>query len=156
LRICRFLDHSIQIDSPQTSPCHWSDNLNFTIAADIQIIKSGFQLKVHYYRHKMDDSAEEPVNDNRNIPEKLQNIPMSNKKIEAWKVQVAKEKSIFVASNVKSIKYPSLFMSDIVKKLKKRPFFWTIYKGESPTSILSHFLVGVCAPREVNFLQSSS
>jgi len=60
-------------------------------------------LKVHYYRHKMDDSAEEPVNDNRNIPEKLQNIPMSNKKIEAWKVQVAKEKSIFGASNVKSI-----------------------------------------------------
>jgi len=28
---------------------------------------------------------------------------MSNKKIEAWKVYVAKEKSIFVASNVKSI-----------------------------------------------------
>jgi hypothetical protein len=28
---------------------------------------------------------------------------MSNKKIEAWKVQVAKGKSIFVASNVKSI-----------------------------------------------------
>ncbi len=28
---------------------------------------------------------------------------MSNKKIEAWKVQVAKEKSIFVASNVESI-----------------------------------------------------
>jgi predicted nucleic acid-binding protein len=46
--------------------------------------------------------------------------------------------------------------ADIVKKLKKRSFFWTIYKGESPTSILSHFLVGVCAPREVNFRQSSS
>jgi len=46
--------------------------------------------------------------------------------------------------------------TDIVKKLKKRSFFWTIYKGESPTSILSHFLVGVCAPREVNFRQSSS
>jgi hypothetical protein len=28
---------------------------------------------------------------------------MSNKKIEAWKVQVAKEKNIFVATNVKSI-----------------------------------------------------
>ena len=28
---------------------------------------------------------------------------MSNKKIEAWKIQVAKDKSIFVASNVKSI-----------------------------------------------------
>ena len=45
---------------------------------------------------------------------------------------------------------------DIVKKLKKRSFFWTIYNGESPTSILSHFLVGVCAAREVNFRQSSS
>ena len=28
---------------------------------------------------------------------------MSSKKIEAWKIQVAKDKSIFVASNVKSI-----------------------------------------------------
>jgi len=32
------------------------------------------------------------------IPEILQSIPMSNKKIEAWKVQVAKDKSIIVAS----------------------------------------------------------
>jgi len=51
----------------------------------------------------MDDRAEEPVNDNKDIPKKLQSITMSNKKIEAWKVQVAKDKSIFVASNVKSI-----------------------------------------------------
>ena len=28
---------------------------------------------------------------------------MNSKKIEAWKIQVAKDKSIFVASNVKSI-----------------------------------------------------
>jgi len=28
---------------------------------------------------------------------------MSNKKIEAWKIQVTEEKSIFVSSNVKSI-----------------------------------------------------
>ena len=39
----------------------------------------------------MDDAIKEPVNDNRDIPEKLQSIPMSNKKIEAWKVQVAKK-----------------------------------------------------------------
>ena len=32
------------------------------------------------------------------IPEILQSISMSNKKIEAWKVQVAKDKSIIVAS----------------------------------------------------------
>jgi hypothetical protein len=51
----------------------------------------------------MDDRIQEPVIDNRDIPEKLQSIPMSNKKIEAWKVQVAKGKSLFVASNVKSI-----------------------------------------------------
>jgi hypothetical protein len=51
----------------------------------------------------MDDRIQEPVIDNRDIPEKLQSIPMSNKKIQAWKVQVAKGKSLFVASNVKSI-----------------------------------------------------
>ena len=34
---------------------------------------------------------------------KLPSIQMSNKKIEAWKVQVAEGKSIFVALNVKSI-----------------------------------------------------
>jgi hypothetical protein len=39
----------------------------------------------------MNDAIKEPVNDNRDIPEKLQSIPMSNKKIEAWKVQVAKK-----------------------------------------------------------------
>jgi len=60
-------------------------------------------LKVHYYRHKMDDRAEEPVNDNKDIPKKLQSITMSNKKIEAWKVHVGKGKTIFVATNVKSI-----------------------------------------------------
>ena len=60
-------------------------------------------MKVHYYRRKMDDRIEEPVNDNRDISKKLQSIPMSNKKIEAWKVQVAKGKTIFVATNVKSI-----------------------------------------------------
>ena len=60
-------------------------------------------MKVHYHRHKMDDKIEAPVNDNKDIPEKLQSIPMSNKKIESWKVQVGKGKSIFVASNVKSI-----------------------------------------------------
>ena len=51
----------------------------------------------------MHDRIEEPVNDNRNIPEKLRRIPMSNKKIEAWKVQAGKEKTIFVATNVKNI-----------------------------------------------------
>jgi hypothetical protein len=51
----------------------------------------------------MDDRVKEPVNDNRNISAKLQGITMSNKKIEAWKVQVAKGKSVFVASNVMSI-----------------------------------------------------
>ena len=51
----------------------------------------------------MDDRAEEPVIDNRDVPEKLKSIQMGNKKIEAWKVQVAKEKTIFVATNVKSI-----------------------------------------------------
>jgi len=60
-------------------------------------------LKVHYYRRKMDDRIEEPVNDNRDISKKLQSIPMSNKKIEAWRVQFANGKSIFVATNVKSI-----------------------------------------------------
>jgi hypothetical protein len=60
-------------------------------------------LKAHYCQHKIDDRIEEPVNDNRNIPEKLWSIPMSNKKIEAWKVQAGKGKSIFVATNVKII-----------------------------------------------------
>ena len=46
----------------------------------------------------MDDRIKETVNDNKDIAEKLQSIPMSNKKIEAWKVQVAKDKSIIVAS----------------------------------------------------------
>ena len=35
--------------------------------------------------------------------EELQSTPMSNEKIEAWKGQVAKGKTVFVASNVKSI-----------------------------------------------------
>jgi len=51
----------------------------------------------------MDDRIEETVNDNIDIPEKLQSIPMSNKKIEAWKVQVGQGKTIFVATNVKNI-----------------------------------------------------
>jgi hypothetical protein len=51
----------------------------------------------------MDDGIEEPGNDIRKNPEKLQSIPMNSKKIEAWKIQIAKDKSIFVASNVKSI-----------------------------------------------------
>ena len=51
----------------------------------------------------MDDRIKEPVNDNKAIPEKLQSIPMSNKKIEAWKIQVVNEKTIFVASKVQSI-----------------------------------------------------
>jgi hypothetical protein len=51
----------------------------------------------------VDDRAEEIVNDNKDIPEKLQSITMSNKKIEAWKVHVGKDKSIFVASNAESI-----------------------------------------------------
>jgi len=51
----------------------------------------------------MDDKIEAPVNDNKDIPEKLQSITMSNKKIEAWKVHVGKGKTIFVATNVKSI-----------------------------------------------------
>jgi hypothetical protein len=49
----------------------------------------------------MDDRAEESIRSNN--PEELQSITMSNKKIESWKVQVAKGKTIFVASNVKSI-----------------------------------------------------
>ncbi len=60
-------------------------------------------MKVHYYQHKMNDRIEELVNDNRDIPEKLQSIPMINKKIEAWKVQAGKGKTIFVATNVKNI-----------------------------------------------------
>jgi hypothetical protein len=60
-------------------------------------------LEAHNHRHKIDDRIEKPVNDNRNIAEKFQSVPMSNKEIEAWKLQVAKDKSIFVASNVKSI-----------------------------------------------------
>ena len=51
----------------------------------------------------MDGRIEEPAKDNRYIPEKLQSLLMSNKKIEAWEIQVAKGKSIFVATNVKSI-----------------------------------------------------
>jgi hypothetical protein len=49
----------------------------------------------------MDDRAEESIRSNN--PEELQSITMSNKKIESWKVQVAKGKTIFVASNVNSI-----------------------------------------------------
>jgi hypothetical protein len=49
----------------------------------------------------MDDRAEEPIRSNN--PEELQGITMSNKKIESWKVQVARGKTIFVASNVKII-----------------------------------------------------
>jgi hypothetical protein len=41
--------------------------------------------------------------DDRNIPEKLRSIQMSNKKIEAWKVQAGKGKTVFVATNVKNI-----------------------------------------------------
>jgi hypothetical protein len=41
--------------------------------------------------------------DDRNIPEKLRSIQMSNKKIEAWKVQAGKVKTVFVATNVKNI-----------------------------------------------------
>ncbi len=67
------------------------------------ILRFEYQLKAHYYQQNMDDRIEEPVNDNRDIPEKLQSIPMSNKKIEAWKVQVGKGKTIFVATNVKNI-----------------------------------------------------
>ena len=52
--------------------------------------------------------------------------------------------------------YALLLSTDLVKKLRKSSFYWTLCRGESPTSILSHFLVGVCAPREVNFRQSSS
>jgi hypothetical protein len=51
----------------------------------------------------MDGRIEEPVNENKDIPKKLQSIPMSNKKIEAWKVQVGKGKTIFVATKVKTI-----------------------------------------------------
>ena len=58
-------------------------------------------MKVYYHRHKMDDRIEEPIRIAN--PEELQSITMSNKKIEAWKVQVAKGKTIFVASNVKII-----------------------------------------------------
>jgi hypothetical protein len=64
----------------------------------------------------MDDRIEEPVNDNRDISEKLQSIPMSNKKIEAWKVQVGKGKTIFVATKVKTI-HP--VVDAIVKNLCK-------------------------------------
>ena len=49
----------------------------------------------------MDDRAEESIRSNN--PEELQSITMSNKKIEAWKVQVGKGKTIFVATNVNSI-----------------------------------------------------
>ena len=49
----------------------------------------------------MDDRAEEPIRSNN--PEELQSITMSNKKIESWKIQVANGKTIFVATNVKSI-----------------------------------------------------
>jgi hypothetical protein len=49
----------------------------------------------------VDVRIEEPIRSNN--PEELQSITMSNKKIESWKVQVAKEKTIFVASNVKII-----------------------------------------------------
>jgi len=66
-------------------------------------IKSESQLKVQYYQNKMDGRIEEPVNGKRDIPEKFKTIPMSNKKIEAWKVQVGIGKTIFVASNVKII-----------------------------------------------------
>jgi hypothetical protein len=58
-------------------------------------------LKVQYYRHKMDDRAEEPIRSTN--PEELQIIPMSNKKIEAWKIHVGKGKTIFVATKVKTI-----------------------------------------------------
>ena len=60
-------------------------------------------MKAHYYQQNTDDRIEEPINDNRDIPEKLQSIPMSNKKIEAWKGQVANGKTIFVATKVKTI-----------------------------------------------------
>ena len=73
-------------------------------------------MKVHYYQNKMDGRIEETVNDNIDIPEELQSIPMSNKKIEAWKVHVAKEKTIFGASNVKGI-HP--VVDRIVKNLCK-------------------------------------
>jgi len=69
--------------------------------------------------------------------------------IESW-TTVSKNKRASIENIIQKAN------TDIVKKLKKRSFFWTIYNGESPTSILSHFLVGVCAPREVNFRQSSS
>jgi hypothetical protein len=68
-------------------------------------------------------------------------------------MEFKKNRQIAILEGMKELRAPS---TDIVKKLKKRSFFWTIYKGDSPTSILSHFLVGVCAPREVNFRQSSS
>ncbi len=60
----------------------------------------------------MDDRIEESI---RSVnPEELQSIPMSNKKIEAWKVQIGREKTIFVASNVKSI-HP------VVDRINKHP-----------------------------------
>jgi hypothetical protein len=49
----------------------------------------------------VDDRIEEPIRSAN--PEELQSITMSNKKIEAWKVQVGKGKTILVATNVKSI-----------------------------------------------------
>ena len=58
-------------------------------------------MKVHYLRHKVDDRIEEPIRSAN--PEELQSITMSNKKIEVWKVQVGKGKTILVATNVKSI-----------------------------------------------------
>ena len=67
------------------------------------ILSFGYRLKAHYCQHKMDDRIEEPVNDNRDITEKSRSIPMSNKKIEAWKVQAGKGKTIFVATHVKNI-----------------------------------------------------
>ena len=73
-------------------------------------------MEAHNHRHKIDDKIKATVNDNRNITEEFQSIPMSNKKIEAWKVQVGKGKTIFVATKVKTI-HP--VVDAIVKNLCK-------------------------------------
>jgi hypothetical protein len=78
------------------------------VEKNILIPRFANQLKAHYYRHKIDARIEVPVNDNRDIPEKLWSIPMSNKKIEAWKFQAAKGKSIFVATpDGKNMQHPA-------------------------------------------------
>ncbi len=112
-------------------------------------------MKVQYYRHKMDDRIEEPIRSAN--AEELQSIPMSNKKIESWKIQVAKDKSIFVASNVKSI-HPvfdsivsNLFKIDIINYVRVTKE--DIYAPNEMAEVLNGLFI--CDKRLINAIRGT-